>query len=824
MTPMQEQYKQIKDRYKDEVVLFRLGDFYEAFNTDAETLSHVLGITLTGRGKNDNRVPMAGIPHHALDNYLPKLVNNGYKVVVVDQLTEPRPGQLVDRGIAKIYTAGTLTEENVLTESANNYIASIYREKDKYALAFADVSTGKVFLLETITIKKLLEEVSRLAPSETILPDSLKEDFSTLDTQLTSRSDLDYEYEEAYKIATEQFKTTNLKGFGIEEMKVGVSALGALLIYLKECQRAELSHITGVQIYAQGDYMPLDNATIRNLELIYPSSGDDMKHTIFNLWNECVTNMGKRKLRDWLLRPLVDKDKLQDRWDSVDALFTGQILNSKVREILKNVADMERITGRIGVGSANARDLLALSYSLEKSNELVELLKNEKLSKRLSHLVSQLEITDWSEITGLIGRGIAQEPPNSITEGGIIASGYSSEVDELRSLRKGSKQNLAELQAREVKSTGISTLKVGYNKVFGYYIEVTKAQVSKVPDTYIRKQTLTNAERYITEELKVWEDKILTAEDRLLKLEYDLFLEIRNEVAKKAGDLLYTADLIAEIDVYSNFAYLAKQYRYTKPVLSDDFSLHIVNGRHPAIERLQKSFTPNDVSFDSDNQLIILTGPNMSGKSTYIRQVALLTLLAQIGSFVPADSMSFSLVDRIFTRVGASDNLSRGESTFMVEMNETANILNNATKDSLIILDEVGRGTSTYDGVAIAWAIVEYLVENTKARTLFATHYHELIELDKKYREITNYNVLVKEEEGNILFQHKIAKGSTSRSYGVHVASLAGVPKGVVKRAEEILERFEGNGKKGEEVDKGDKRKSVPNRPRSISGEQMGLI
>jgi DNA mismatch repair protein MutS len=831
MTPMQEQYNQIKQAHPDEIVLFRLGDFYEAFHDDAHTISKVLGITLTGRGKDEKRIPMAGIPHHALDNYLPKLLKAGLKVAMVNQLTEPKPGELVERDVTKIYTPGTLVGDNMLEDSQNNYLASIYIQNEKqgaiFGIAFVDVSTGKLQVFETRDTKVVAQEISRLAPSEIVVSQSQRQqiDIGGRKAIITERPEQDFAHASGYKTATAQFGTSNLKGFGIEELSAAVSALGGLLSYLHECQKTDLTHLKQVSIYTVSDYMLLDDTTIRNLELLWPSRGTDTSNTLFSVLNYCQTNMGKRKLRDWLVHPYIVAEPLVQRWEAVGYLSSNEIFNSKLRDQLNQITDIERIVGKLGVGSANARDLIGLQVSLETTKALATMFAGAtgNLGQRLQHLYNAISSsTVAQQIIDLIAAAIEPDPPATISEGGMIRTGYNSEVDELRSLRRGGKETLASIQTREVARTGISSLKVSYNNVFGYYIEITKTHNHKVPDDYIRKQTLTNAERYITPELKEWEDKILNAEDKLIRLEHDLFVAIRSQIATFAQELLYLADIIAELDVLTNFAYVAKQYKYTKPELNTSKTaiLQVKDGRHPVVERLLSQFTVNDVEFDKDTDIVVLTGPNMSGKSTYIRQTALIVLLAQIGCFVPASKCELTLVDRIFTRVGASDNLSQGESTFMVEMNETANILNNATERSLIILDEVGRGTSTYDGVAIAWAIVEFIQQNIRANTLFATHYHELIALAEEFTSIKNYHVQVSETDGKVLFTHKIKPGSTSRSYGVHVAEMAGVPQDVIKRATDILTKFESKGSTPRETSK----VKSPAKPRQISPQQLSLL
>lgn len=803
---MQAQYNKIKEQHPNDVVLFRLGDFYEAFDTDAQTLSKHLGITLTGRGKGESRMPMAGIPHHALDNYLPKLVNAGIKVVLVDQKSEPKPGQLVERDVAKVFTPGTLMEEGILSESRNNYIAAIAKSKSGFGLVLADISVGKLICTSLESPKQVIHELDRLGPAEILLNKEMHESlaqagYKPANTVVTHRPDSDFDAVKAEQVALKQFSTKSLKGFGIHDKQAVVSALGGLLIYAAECQRSELLHIKRVSYYGIGNTMQLDSSTIRNLELFTPASGNDYKVTLFGCLNDCKTSMGKRKLYDWLLNPLTEADHLVQRWDAVGYLVNDTRSNSKLRDLLAMVADIERIVGRVGVGSANARDLLAIMLTLQAKDQLeqhlTDISTSNKLTNRLSALLGELSSAAFaSELTQLIANGINPDAPAGLQEGGLIAAGYDLEVDQLRQLKAGGKDMLSQIQQREAARTGISTLKVSYNRVFGYYIEVSKAQNSKVPQDYIRKQTLANAERYITAELKEWEDKILNAETLLIQREYELFIGIRNKVAAHLSALLKLADAIAELDVLANYAHIARQRNYNQPQLASQQMLSIVEGRHPVIELLNNDFTANDLHLNGKSQSVVLTGPNMSGKSTYIRQIALIVLMAQSGGFVPAKELKFSLADRVFTRVGASDNLARGESTFMVEMNETANILNNATNKSLVILDEVGRGTSTYDGVAIAWAIMQYIAEKIGCYTLFATHYHELTEMSEAFASIVNYHVQVKEHNGEVVFQHKIVPGGTSKSYGVYVAKLAGVPAEVVLNATKILRQFESKSKK----------------------------
>ncbi len=848
MTPMQEQYYKIKDEYADAIVLFRLGDFFEAFNEDAVTLSKTLGITLTGRGKDEERHPMAGIPHHALRTYLPKLIEAGFKIAIADQMEDPVPGKLVERKVTKLITPGTVLDENSLDGSKNNYIACILiiegKERQIIALVYCDLSTGELKAFEASSPQALQIELNKIKPAEIVCKASQLNLISNIfKTRLEIVDDKKFYDSSNQEKLLEQFGVASLKGFGIDQKSNIVNAASVLIEYLKECQKTDIKHIKSISLYNYDNYMHLDPETIRNLELLLPISGLDQTNTLYNILNDCKNSMGKRKLRQWILNPLVNLEMLEDRLNAVEFFYNDRVLTSEIQNKLSNTGDLERITGRIGVEAANPKDIVALKYTIIEIQEILQSLEKTNLPSRLKHLLATAMSNSnvYQNIIDLINKSINDDAPAVITEGGIIKNGYNQNIDKLNNLSRNSKQILLQIQQREIQRTGINSLKISYNSVFGYYIEVTKSHFSKVPQDYIRKQTLANAERYITEELKELETRILSAEEKLVKLEQEVFINVRSQIAEFSKDLLILGDIVAEVDVLCNFGNLAREYRYIKPMLkkssdSNVRSLTIKNGRHPVVEKLTQNFTPNTTEFTQDF-IHILTGPNMSGKSTYIRQTALITLMAQIGSFVPADSMEFSIVDRIFTRVGASDNLAKGESTFMVEMTETANILNNATADSLIILDEVGRGTSTYDGVAIAWSIIEHIYDKLKCKTLFATHYHELIELEKKYKGIKNYNVEVVDNKGEIMFKHKIIPGSTSRSYGVHVAKLAGIPQDVIKRADEILKEFEGNGSKKSDKqlemvqDKSQKsynrvktnKTSVP-KPKKIHPEQLGLI
>ncbi len=795
-TPMMQQYNELKRKNPDTILLFRLGDFYEAFNEDAKEISKILNITLTGRGKGEGRKPMAGIPHHALKNYLKKLIIADKKVAIAEQLEEPQSGKLVDRDIVKIITAGTFTDEEVLDESENNYLAAIDNFKDDlWTLAYADLTTGEFKTTKLVSFTELKNELFRLHPNEILLKDAAVALIKPIlgKTSLQTIQDSQWEKEANYKILLDHFKTQSLQGFGLDKGSPEVTVLGVILDYLKETQKTDLSHIRSIKVLNRQDYMNLDPATISSLELIWPLNNDNPKATLFGVLNECQTAMGQRKLRSWILHPLINTDLLQNRISAIKEALADPIKVSSVREKLNDICDLERTVSKLGTGSINARDLIALKTSLAY---ILALLKEVKIYKNsllnIGSLITAQQIQSIQETIELLEASINDDPPTTIMEGDIIKYGYNQELDELKDVEKHGKEWLKELQRKEIERTGITSLKVKFNSVFGYYLEVSKSNLNKVPDNYIRKQTLVNAERFITEELKEWESKILNAGDKANQIEYEAFQAIKNEVSKHISIYQLLAEVISTLDVLLNFAHLARLHKYCEPVINNEGRIQIESGRHPVVERFtQERYIPNDLTLDKSQQIIILTGPNMSGKSTYIRQIALIALMAQIGSFVPAEKVDMTVTDRIFTRVGASDNLASGESTFMVEMNETANILNNATQNSLIILDEVGRGTSTYDGVAIAWSIVEYIHNTIEAKTLFATHYHELTDLEQKLDRIKNYNVDVIEEGDEIKFTRKVVPGSTDQSYGVHVAKMAGVPAEVTKRANQILMTLE---------------------------------
>ena len=793
-TPMMDQYLRFKKQYPDKIVLFRMGDFFETFGDDAKITSKVLNITLTARDKSSNPTPLAGFPHKAIDQYLPKLVKGGHCVVIVDQLEDPKLAKgIVKRGVTRIVTPGTLdTEDSV----KSNYICAFCKIKNDLGVSICDISTGElVWIKSKYTIKNIEGVISSFDPSEILLLENEKDiTFPTLPVQFLSKAVQNIKYAE--ELIKEFFSISNIESLGLENEDSSICALAMILKHIQETQLMEPTHIKKPARRNLNSNMILDRATIRNLELVNNSYGNGIQSSLFSVIDYTSTQMGKRLLYSWILNPLIEKKKIDERLNIVEMFLSDTDVLNSTKEILSQVSDIERIVGKIGLGRVNGRDIKALQISLEQVVKLrKELLPIPELAKLYDTYDSLLQ-----ELVERIDNCIVDSPPPSLLEGGIIKSTYNEKVRELRELSGDSKSWIKDFEEEEKKSTGINTLKIGFNRVFGYYIEVTRTHQEKVPERYIRKQTLVNSERYITEELKQKEDIILTAQDKLNELEYKLFTEFRESLIPNITQLQELSSEISKTDVLSGFAQLSIDNKYCKPIIYEMGEqkglIKIESGRHPVVESIgEEEFISNDTYLDSESSVMsILTGPNMSGKSTYIRQVAILVLLAQIGCYVPAKSMEISLVDRIFTRVGASDDLSRGRSTFMVEMDEAANIVNNATKYSLIVLDEVGRGTSTYDGVSIAWALAEHLVKELKARTLFATHYHELLKLSEKIPDkVKNYNVLVEEDinEGTVIFLRKIVEGGTDRSYGIYVAKMAGLPEKVIKRANEILESFE---------------------------------
>lgn len=789
-TPMRRQYLQIKKQHPDAILFFRLGDFYETFDEDAKIVAQVCDVTLTSRPvSKGQRVPLAGVPWHSAETYIAKLVNAGYKVAICEQVGEVGKG-LVEREVIRVVTPGTLVEPSLLDERKNNYIAALVFEGGRRAgLAYADITTGEFAVTEingSDVARRTHEELARLAPAEVLIPDSggypqIEERYRT-----TPYDAWRYENEAARQALLDYYGVSTLAGFGCERLPLATSAAGALIAYLRETQKQVLGRLASLHTYSTDAFMTLDPATRRNLELTETLRDGQRKGSLLWVLDKTRTAMGGRLLRRRISQPLLDVRALDQRLDAVEAWVNAGLERAELREVLRGIGDIERWTNRCTQKIALPRDLVGLRESLRALPKVRE----------LAEKVGQAgDLNLCTETLRLLEAAIAVEPPATLATGGVIRPGYNAELDSITLAAKDARAYIAGLQARERERTGIQKLKVGYNKVFGYYLEVTKANTHLVPDDYIRKQTLVNAERYITPELKEYESLILNAQERLLDLETQIYRGVVNQIADMAPRLLTTAAAIAALDVHSALAEVAVDNRYVRPRLSDGLVLDIRGGRHPVVELTQRAepFTPNDTYLDPDNALIILTGPNMAGKSTFLRQVALITLLAQIGSFVPADSARIGLVDRIFTRIGAQDEIHSGQSTFMVEMVETANILNHATPRSLLVLDELGRGTSTYDGMAIAWAVIEYIHSHPKlrARTLFATHYHELTALAERLPHVVNQHVAVAEQGDSVVFLHEIRPGGADKSYGIHVAQLAGLPKQVVSRANEIMQQLE---------------------------------
>ena len=801
LTPMMKQYMQTKEEYKDCILFYRLGDFYEMFFDDALTASKELEITLTGKNCGlEERAPMCGIPYHAVDSYLNRLVSKGYKVAICEQVEDPKTAKgIVKREVIRVVTPGTNLDTQGLDETKNNYIMCIVYMADRYGLSVADVTTGEYLVTELDSQTKLMDELYKFMPSEIVCNEAFYMSGLDLDDLKNRLHMAIYSLEAWYfddalcrETLQEHFKVASLEGIGLSDYECGMIASGALLKYLEETQKNSLSHMSRLTRYATGNYMVLDSATRRNLELVETLREKQKRGSLLWVLDKTKTAMGARTLRKYVEQPLIDKKSIVKRLDAVAELKDNAICREEIREYLNPVYDLERLVGKITYQSANPRDLIAFQSSLSMLPSVKCILKDME-SDLLKEIYEELDPLE--ELCDLVGRAIQEEPPLAMKEGGIIRDGYNPEVDKLRSAKSDGKDWLAKLESDEREKTGIKNLKIKYNKVFGYYLEVTNSFKDLVPDYYTRKQTLANAERYIIPELKELEDTILGAEDKLCALEYELYCEVRNTIAAELTRIQRTAKAVAKLDVIASLALVAERNNYVRPKINEKGVIDIRDGRHPVVEKMipNDMFIANDTYLDDKKQRIsIITGPNMAGKSTYMRQAALIVLMAQLGSFVPASSANIGLVDRIFTRVGASDDLASGQSTFMVEMNEVANILRNATSKSLLILDEIGRGTSTFDGLSIAWAVVEY-ISNSKllgAKTLFATHYHELTELEGKISNVNNYCIAVKEKGDDIVFLRKIVKGGADKSYGIQVAKLAGVPDPVINRAKEIVEEL----------------------------------
>ena len=801
LTPMMKQYMQTKEEYKDCILFYRLGDFYEMFFDDALTASKELEITLTGKNCGlEERAPMCGIPYHAVDSYLNRLVSKGYKVAICEQVEDPKTAKgIVKREVIRVVTPGTNLDTQGLDETKNNYIMRIVYMADRYGLSVADVTTGEYLVTELDSQTKLMDELYKFMPSEIVCNEAFYMSGLDLDDLKNRLHMAIYSLEAWYfddalcrETLQEHFKVASLEGIGLSDYECGMIASGALLKYLEETQKNSLSHMSRLTRYATGNYMVLDSATRRNLELVETLREKQKRGSLLWVLDKTKTAMGARTLRKYVEQPLIDKESIVKRLDAVAELKDNAICREEIREYLNPVYDLERLVGKITYQSANPRDLIAFQSSLSMLPSVKCILKDME-SDLLKEIYEELDPLE--ELCDLVGRAIQEEPPLAMKEGGIIKDGYNEEVDRLRKAKSEGKNWLADLETKEREKTGIKNLRIRCNKVFGYYLEVTNSFKDLVPDYYTRKQTLANAERYIIPELKKLEDTILGAEDKLCALEYELYCEVRNTIAAELTRIQRTAKAVAKLDVIASLALVGERNNYVRPKINENGVIDIRDGRHPVVEKMipNDMFIANDTYLDDKKQRIsIITGPNMAGKSTYMRQAALIVLMAQLGSFVPASSANIGLVDRIFTRVGASDDLASGQSTFMVEMNEVANILRNATSKSLLILDEIGRGTSTFDGLSIAWAVVEY-ISNSKllgAKTLFATHYHELTELEGKISNVNNYCIAVKEKGDDIVFLRKIVKGGADKSYGIQVAKLAGVPDPVINRAKEIVEEL----------------------------------
>ncbi len=799
VTPLRKQYLRVKQKYPEAIVFFRLGDFYETFDEDAKVASREMDVVLTSRemGKGQ-RVPMAGIPHHALDNYLAKLINRGHKVAICEQLSPPGKG-LVERDVIRVVTPGTVVEPNLLKSKSNNYLASLVVEGEEAGIAYVDISTSE-FATTQLPAERVMPELERLQPSEVLISEDA-DDYPQLPFTVSRLDDYWSDLEVAQEALLEHFGAASLEGYGCARLPLAIRAAGALIHYVKETQRETLPQLSKLATYSTDSFMTLDGQTIRNLELFQGGRWGETGNSLLSIIDLSKTAMGGRLLKNWLGHPLLDLAILNRRQEAVAWFHQDSMARQKVISLLSDIADLERLVNRVSSGRVMPRELLTLRSSLEKVPDLKAAMAggDAPIASGLS-----AELKPCPDIVDLIARAIADEP-GDLEQGGVIREGFSPELDEIRRNSRQAKQYLAGLEQREKQRTGIKSLKVGYNRVFGYYIEVSRANLNLVPPDYIRKQTLAEAERFFTPELKEYESLILNAQEKIADLEAAIFRQLCQQISAVGGQILATARAIAQIDALSSLAEVAVRHGYVRPTLINEDVVDIKGGRHPIVEQSigSDNFVPNDAYLcNKDNQLIILTGPNMSGKSTYLRQVALIILLAQIGSFVPADSANVGIVDRIFTRIGAQEDLAAGQSTFMVEMTEAANILNNATPRSFIILDEIGRGTSTYDGLSIAWAVAEFIHNHPElgAKTLFATHYHELVDLADILPRVKNFNVAVAEEGDKVIFLHKIVPGGTDRSYGIHVAQLAGLPKSVIVRAQEVLAELESHASKKSKV------------------------
>ncbi len=820
-TPMMKQYYELKKQYPESILFFRMGDFYEMFDEDAKTAADELDIVLTTRDKGkDDPIPMAGIPYHSVDSYLQRLIKKGYTVAIAEQVEDPSKAKgLVDREVVRVVTPGTVIDEGILESASNNYLISITKGNG-FGLAAVDISTGEFLVTEFKNKEGLISEIIRYEPSECILPSGIyqEEEFLSeiqkdVPMMVNKFQDDAFRYHPAKQRLLAHFDIETLEPLGIQGSKQAVKAAGGVLDYIEDTQKRTMDNIQRIRSYSHDDYMTIDATTLKNLEIFQNLRDGGKKGTLLDILNETVTAMGSRKLRKWLQQPLLNIEQIEKRLESVQELKNELFLRDDIREQMNGMSDIERLISRVVYGNANARDLISIKNVLIRLEPLKDLICDLD-SGYLREIKDSLD--PMEDVKEMIDNAIIEDPPATVKEGGIIKEGFHERLDELKKKTKQGKEWISSLEEEEKDKTGIERLKVGYNKVHGYYIEVPKSKIDKVPEGYSRKQTLKNSERYYTQKLKEKEEEIISSEEKMEALEYEIFKKVREKVGDESERFQTTADTIARLDVICNFAHIAVRNDYNLPEIGEDGRIDISEGRHPVVEKTVESFIPNDSLLDMDNnRYLIITGPNMSGKSTYMRQVALITLLAHIGSFVPAEKAHIGVVDRIFTRVGSLDALTKGQSTFMVEMVELANILHNASENSLILLDEIGSGTSTFDGLSIAWAVTEYINEYVRAKTLFATHYHEITELERSLKGVKNLHVAVKESEGDVTFLRKVRDGHTDESYGIHVASLAGVPDPVVERAGDVLEQIEKDHTIKMETDDGPRLKQVVFDPES---------
>ena len=800
-TPMIKQYLSIKEQYADAILFYRMGDFYEMFFEDAEVASRILEITLTSRNKKDEfPIPMCGIPYRAVKGYIARLIDQGHKVAICDQIEDPAAAKgLVKRDVVRVITPGMIVDDEFLDAKSDNYVFAVARNNNTVGFSYLDISTGTFRVSQSEDLSAVVDETLRVSPSEAIFPESSQDDpfFTVIIDALSEKSitfleDRAFDHQRCRARLIDQFKTLSLEGFGCEHLKAGVQAAGALIFYVRETQKQTIEHLRGIETYSLNNYLIIDDISCRNLEILQNVHTGSKKGTLLGIIDKTVTAMGGRLLKRWIRYPLLEVAEITSRHEAVKEMKDHIQIRKSITESLTSVYDLQRLGSKMSMGHSTARDLIALKSSINSFPAIWSRL--QQLSSALFRYDEKLD--DLYALADLIERAIREDAPPTIQEGGIIKTGYNVQLDELITVSRDGKGWLAKLEAAEKQTTGINTLKVRFNKVFGYYIEIPKSRFRDVPSHYVRKQTLVNAERYITDELKSFESKVLGAEEQRAVLEYKIFNQIRQEIVNKNADIQRVASFLARLDCLVNLAEVADQNNYCRPEMNIDGHILIEDGRHPVVEKMitAERFVPNSIEVDDNkNQILVITGPNMAGKSTVLRQIALMVLMAQMGSFVPADKASISVTDRIFTRVGALDNLSQGQSTFMVEMQETANILHNATGKSLVIMDEIGRGTSTFDGLSIAWAVAEYLhdLKGFGVKTLFATHYHELTELAQKKPRVKNYNIAVKEWNDQIIFLRKLVEGSTNRSYGIQVARLAGIPDQVIQRAKKILYHIE---------------------------------